>query len=265
MSLKLNTDSPKYIVRSNNGMSKHGTLKDDTQSSHRFSFRLLNNIETRSAGGALSDARKEELVRAMNRDGNLRIKARSGNTNSRTHPQLDNDDNNDEDIVECIYGSRTPIKVDRVVRRVIQAYKGALVIADEFPKYARVIGDWECEVHGQIVPVKNAEEARKRCNIPEDTEEEMVETNQPAPIAYDSSAPSMSVAERPSVPSEDVRVQGEASENTTSPTVPTWNYTSRSSEPSDTKSACILIGICLCPFMPLIGIIILAVACFLCD
>jgi len=278
---KLDKSNPKYIRRTALGMKKHGTKADGTEAGHRFSFRLLNNLETRSPGAALGDDRKRELIRAMNQDGNLRIKANSGNRPIKAHMQKDNDDTNDKNILTCVYVTKTPISPDRAVRRAIQAYKGAQAISGEFPKYARTIGEWMCEVRGRQVPVKEAEEARKRENVPgdiegdaelEDVSPSFGQESREAPVVYDSR-----VSAPPPSPAEDVRydqVSAPPAEQYRSPSPPRANlggwvepyhHGSPGNPPSALKIIFIVLGIVALPFFSPLGCVIIIATCIFCE
>jgi hypothetical protein len=171
--------NPKYVGRSDAGRTKRGTREDDTNASHLFSFEMMNAIEVNSPGAPLSSANKEALLRAMNNDHNLRIKKRSGNTMT-AKGQIDNDHTNDVTIWNCVK-CNSPISPQRAVRRAIQAHRGACTIARDFPKYAGIIGEWDCDVHGKRVKVKDAANALKFHGAAEEEEEEeeMVEYKSP--------------------------------------------------------------------------------------
>jgi hypothetical protein len=75
----INVDSPKYIERAEHGRSKYGSSSNGTDAAHRFSFGLMNVLETHSSGAPMSSDTRRAVVRDMNSDSNLRIKSDYGN------------------------------------------------------------------------------------------------------------------------------------------------------------------------------------------
>jgi hypothetical protein len=126
----INSDSPKYVERSDTGRYKFGSQEDGTQAAHKFGFGLLNVIETHSSGAPLSDSAKKELIREMNSDENLRIKTGYGNQTL--------DERRDARIAQSyLYG--TPIQEKTTANRAYQAYLGASTLSNQ--KYAQELGE----------------------------------------------------------------------------------------------------------------------------
>lgn len=75
----IDTDSCKYVARSDLGFTKRGDQTKGTDSAHIFGWGLMQTIQTNTAGRPMSEARTRELARDMNHESNLRIKSEHGN------------------------------------------------------------------------------------------------------------------------------------------------------------------------------------------
>lgn len=126
----INNDSPKYVERSTLGQKKTGSVADGTDAAHKFSFGLMNTIETRSSGAAQQETSRKQLVREMNHDDNLRIKSDYGNRVL--------DERRDGRIANA-YVEGTPLQGKSTVARAEQAYKAAQGLTND--KYARELGE----------------------------------------------------------------------------------------------------------------------------
>jgi len=126
----INHDSSKKIERSDLGRSKFGSSEDKTDAAHKFGFGLLNTIETHTSGAPMGTASRNEVIREMNADTNLRIKTSHGNRVL--------DERRDASIAQA-YVNHTPIEHKNTAERAHQAYIGASGLSSE--KYAKELGE----------------------------------------------------------------------------------------------------------------------------
>lgn len=119
----------KKIPRSG-ALEKKGSLEESKDAAHKFSWGLLNVIETRRPGPPYGEAAREQLTREMNRAENLRIKSAEGN-------RMGDEWRDGRIAVAIVEGS--PILEGTTAARAYQALLGAQTLS--FPVYAQVLGD----------------------------------------------------------------------------------------------------------------------------
>jgi hypothetical protein len=78
-SSSINQDSHKYVDRSDAPMGKKGSAAAHTDAAHKLSWGLVNAIQTHTPGRPLGAESRQDLGKAMNSEGNLRIKSAHGN------------------------------------------------------------------------------------------------------------------------------------------------------------------------------------------
>jgi hypothetical protein len=136
----INTDSPKYIERSTIGQTKFGDSTNGTDAAHKFSYGVMNAIETSTPGRPLGQEARQEVRRDMNDSSNLRIKSSEGNRVV--------DERHDARIAAAVVNN-TSIQSQATAARAYQAYEAAGNLSN--PKYQDTLGK---------VPVVNPETGR---------------------------------------------------------------------------------------------------------
>lgn len=111
----IDDSSSKYVDRKPTGQGKKGTA-GQTDASHIMSFGLANTILTHTPGRPKGEKAREDFVRDMNHDSNLRIKTSHGNKVL--------DERRDARIAKA-FVSDSAIKGNTTATRAYQAYTSA--------------------------------------------------------------------------------------------------------------------------------------------
>lgn len=127
----IDTDSTKYVQRNNLGMTKRGSAKDDTQSSHIFSWGLLNAISTNTGGRPMGESHYRELCRDMSDNSNLRLKT--------SHSNQVLDERRDARIADAFVNGHS-LTSKTAADRAYQAYQSASSFTT-MDSYAQQLGD----------------------------------------------------------------------------------------------------------------------------